>query len=65
MVSKKEVAAAFNAAAKALGVRGKELGDLLSSMSKLSEEELDFFPIGADNEAIISRISCWRGGARW
>ncbi|PNG99246.1 hypothetical protein TSOC_014981, partial [Tetrabaena socialis] len=57
MVSKKDVAAAFKAAAKALGVRGKELGDLLSTLSKLSEAELDFFPRcddnEADNEAII------------
>ena len=54
MVSKKEVAAAFNAAAEALGVDGNERGDLLFVLSKLSEEQLDFFPIGADNTAIVA-----------
>ncbi|KAG2439192.1 hypothetical protein HXX76_004555 [Chlamydomonas incerta] len=53
MVSRKEAAAAFTAAAKALQVRGKELGDLCFALSKLSVEELEVFPIDGDNEAIV------------
>ncbi|EFJ42773.1 hypothetical protein VOLCADRAFT_107125 [Volvox carteri f. nagariensis] len=53
MVSRKEAAAAFTAAAKALDVRGKELGDLCFALSKLSVEELEVFPIDGDNEAIV------------
>ncbi|EFJ42466.1 hypothetical protein VOLCADRAFT_107275 [Volvox carteri f. nagariensis] len=53
MVSRKEAAAAFTAAAKALDVRGKELGDLCFALSKLSGEELEVFPIDGDNEAIV------------
>ncbi|KAG2454663.1 hypothetical protein HYH02_000502 [Chlamydomonas schloesseri] len=45
MVSKKEVAAAFSAAAAELNVDGDELGGLLFALSKLSEE-LECFPIG-------------------
>ncbi|KAG2446605.1 hypothetical protein HYH02_008590 [Chlamydomonas schloesseri] len=53
MVSRKEAAAAFTAAAKALDVRGKELGALCFALSKLSVEELEVFPIDGDNEAIV------------
>ncbi|EFJ53010.1 hypothetical protein VOLCADRAFT_102629 [Volvox carteri f. nagariensis] len=53
MVSRKEAAAAFTAAAKALDVRGKELGDLCFALSKLLGEELEVFPIDGDNEAIV------------
>ncbi|KXZ42381.1 hypothetical protein GPECTOR_154g72 [Gonium pectorale] len=53
MVSHEEVAADFNAAAKALGVDGDELGDLLACLSSLPDKELAFFPKGADNKAII------------
>ncbi|EFJ42461.1 hypothetical protein VOLCADRAFT_97496 [Volvox carteri f. nagariensis] len=57
MVSRKEAAAAFTAAAKALDVRGKELGDLCFALSKLSGEELEVFPIDGDNEAIVEFMS--------
>ncbi|KAG2447439.1 hypothetical protein HYH02_007764 [Chlamydomonas schloesseri] len=53
MVSRKEAAAAFTAAAKALGVRGKDLGVLSFALSKLSVEELEVFPIDGDHEAIV------------
>ena len=43
-----------NAAAEALGVDGDELGDLLFTLSELSEGQLEFFPIGADNKAIVA-----------
>eukprot|EP00198_Chlamydomonas_reinhardtii_P003461 XP_001692797.1 splicing factor [Chlamydomonas reinhardtii] len=56
MFSVKEVATAFNAAAKALGVDGRELDVLLASLISLSEEELAFFPIGANNKAIIQFV---------
>ncbi|KAG2451996.1 hypothetical protein HYH02_003038 [Chlamydomonas schloesseri] len=54
MVSRKEVAAALNAAAEARGVDGDELGRLLFALSKLSVEELDFFPSRANNKAIVA-----------
>ena len=54
MVSKQEVAAAFKAAAEALGVDDDELGDLAYTLSKLSEEELEFVPIRASNKAIVA-----------
>ena len=67
MFSVKEVATAFNAAAKALGVDGRELDVLLASLISLSEEELAFFPIGANNKAIIQfvRSLSKSKGRRW
>lgn len=64
MVNKKEVAAAFIVAAKALGVDEEELGQLLYSLSKLSEEELCFFPIGDSKKTIVAFARASRTGRR-
>ncbi len=52
MVSRKEVAAAIQAAAESCGVTPEELGRLSAFLLEMPKKHLDFAPIGADKAVV-------------
>ncbi len=66
MVSHKEVADAFIAAAAACGVSGKELGQMLAFLAYMPNWHLENIPITAGNEAIVEfvRAAYWKSRGR-